>query len=190
MPKDAWIELPRHRHDKVWDRFKEAFHFKPSVRPEEWPTYLEPAPSITWDISHLLASFYPWNDPQATPYNVALWKAFKACLAEDESVLALDWQHTAWEFFPHRFRGADDPTCWCIPALPSGEYHIFVTEDHRLGSLGHPWAQTLCIFGEGFVDAYRSESTLDNAAMIRQQFAAGTARRTSAEKNNASRHRR
>ena len=67
-------------------------------------------------------------------------------------MFALDWQHASYEFYPHLFRAADEPRNWCIPALPSGEYHLLITEDHRLGSLGHPWEKTLCVFGEGFLD--------------------------------------
>jgi hypothetical protein len=171
MSQEAWIELPHHRYDKVWDRFDASFEFKPSVRPEDWPTFREPAPSVTWDISDLLEEFYPWRDPRATPYNLALLDALRRSLEPDEPVLALDWQHAGYEFYPHRFRGAEDPENWRIPALPSAEYHLFVTEDHRLGSLGHPWAQTLCIFGEGFVDTYRRISPLASGRIIRQQTA-------------------
>jgi hypothetical protein len=177
MGKDAWIDLPRHRYHKAWDRFDEAFQFKPSVRREDWPSYREPAPSVTWDISDLLAEFYPWGDPQATPYNLALLQALRECVPEDEPVLALDWQHAAYEFYPHRFRAPEEPTNWRIPALPSAEYHIFVTEDHRLGSLGHPWEQTLCVFGEGFLDAYRQASLLGSDKIIRQQSAVSEERR-------------
>jgi hypothetical protein len=171
MDKGAWIELARDRYDKVWDYFVKAFQFRPSVRPEDWPTFREPAPSVTWNLHNLLAEFYPWRDPRATPYNLALLRTLKECVAEDEPVLALDWQHAAYEFYPRRLRRPEDPANWCIPALPSAEYHIFVTEDHRLGSLGHPWAQTLCVFGEGFVDAYRQASPLQNNRIIRQQYA-------------------
>lgn len=160
MIRDAWIELPRHRYDKVWDRFDEAFQFRPSVYAKDWPTFREPVPSVTWDIADLLNEFNPWTDPQATPYNLALLTALRSCLAEDEPVLALDWQHSCYLFYPHHFRGADDPGSWRIPALPSGEYHLFVTEDHRLGSLGHPWAATLCVFGDEFLQTYRGRPHL------------------------------
>jgi hypothetical protein len=190
MARDAWIELPRHRHDKVWDRFDEAFQFRPSVRPEDWPTFKEPAPSVTWDISDLLGAFSPWRDPQATPCNLALWQALKECVAEDEPVLALDWQHTGYEFYPHRFRAPERPMNWCIPALPAGEYHIFLAEDHRLGSLGHPWAQTLCIFGEGFVEAYLRATPLGRGRIIRQQSAVSEKLRSRPAKEHGESHRR
>src|SRR4051794_17150176 len=103
MRKDAWVELPHHRTHKVWDRFDAAFQFTPSVRPEDWPSFRVPAPSVTWDIRDLLDAFYPWRDPLAAPYNLALHRALLASVAEDEPVLALDWQHAGYEFFPHRF---------------------------------------------------------------------------------------
>jgi hypothetical protein len=177
MAKDAWIELTPRRADKVWDRFDEAFRFRPSVRPEDWPSFREPPPSATWDISDLLAAFCPWRDPQATPYNLALLQALKECVPEDEPVLALDWQHAAYAFYPHRFRAPEEPGNWLIPALPAGEYHIFITDDHRLGSLGHPWVQTLCVFGSGFVESYRRASHLGSDKIIRQQVAAAAKQR-------------
>jgi hypothetical protein len=169
MSTDAWIELPRHRHDRVWDAFDEAFEFRPSPSERDWPSFREPAPSATWNIRDLLASFYPWKDPRATPYNLALLEALREHVGPDEPVLALDWQHASYEFYPHSFRGAEDPAGWCIPALPSGEYHLFVTEDHRLGSLGHPWEGTLCVFGEGFLETYRRLTPLGPDRLIRQK---------------------
>jgi hypothetical protein len=169
MIRDAWVELSRHRYDRVWDRFDEAFAFKPSVYPEDWPTFRVPAPSVTWRIRELLAEFPPWSDPRATPYNLALLAAMRAFTAEDEPVLALDWQHASYEFYPHLLREPDEIKNWRIPALPSGEYHIFVTEDHRLGSLGHPWEQTVCVFGEGFADEYRRLTPLLPEWIIRQE---------------------
>jgi hypothetical protein len=169
LNQDPWVELPDHRSASIWHRFETAFDFRPSVRPEDWPSFREPAPSVTWNIHPLLLEFNPWQDTRATPYNLALLSALRACVAEDEPVLALDWQHTGYEFFPHRFRGAQKPAAWCIPALPSGEYHIFVTEDHRLGSLGHPWEQSLCVFGEGFVEAYQQVTPLGSDQVVRFQ---------------------
>jgi hypothetical protein len=176
MGKDAWIELPRHRYDKVWDRFDAAFDFKPSVRPADWPSFREPVPSVTWNISDLLAAFYPWRDPLAAPYNLALLKALVATLSQDEPVLALDWQHASYAFHPHRLREPQEPANWRIPALPSGEYHIFVSEDFRLGSLGHPWEGTLCVFGAGFLDAYRLFTPLGDDRVVRRQVPAAEER--------------
>ena len=61
MIRDAWKELSRHRYDKVWDSFDQEFQFRPSVSAKDWPTFREPAPSITWDISDLLKGFNTWD---------------------------------------------------------------------------------------------------------------------------------
>jgi hypothetical protein len=63
--RGAWVELPRHRYDKVWDRFDEAFGFRPSASPEGWPSFREPAPPATWRIADLSAEFSPCRDPRA-----------------------------------------------------------------------------------------------------------------------------
>ena len=169
-PFPAWLELSEHDYRRVWDRFDDAFAFRPSVSPDDWPAFREPYPSVTWRISELLAAFNTWSDPEATPYNLALLAALKACVPPGEPVLALDWQHAAYEFYPHRLAHADDVTNWRIPALPSAEYHIFVTADHRLGSLGHPWEQTVCVFGKGFLEAYRAQTPLRPDGIIRRNL--------------------
>jgi Protein of unknown function (DUF2716) len=172
MIRAAWVELPYDRHRKVWDRFEAAFAFRPSVGPGGWPSFREPAPSLTWDVRDLLSAFNPWADTEATPYNLALLAALRQCVPAEEPVLALDWHHAAYQFYPHRFRGAEEPTNWLVPALPSGEYHLFVTADHRLGSLGHPWEGTLCVFGEGFLEAYARLTPL-GPERVRRRKAAG-----------------
>jgi hypothetical protein len=169
MAENAWLEIPHPRYTELWDRFEEAFEFRPSVRPAEWPSFREPSPSITYNITDLLREFCPWRDSRATPYNLGLVRALAVCVSEDEPILALDWQHRAYEFLPHRFLGADDPANWCIPSLPSGECHIFATADYRLGSLGHPWEGSVCVFGAGFVTEYARQSPLGCNRIIRRR---------------------
>jgi len=170
---DAWVEIaPRERYNAVWDRFDAAFEFRPSVSPVGWPSFKEPTPSVTFTVADLLREFNPWRDPRATPYNLGLLGALLTHVSPDEPVLALDWQHRAYEFYPHRFSGADAPSNWRVPALPSGEYHIFVTTDFRLGSLGHPWEGSVCVFGDGFVGDYSRQSPLGRDRIMRRRGAA------------------
>jgi hypothetical protein len=169
MRRDAWIELPADRADRAWDRFVEEFRFRPGTGPDSWPSFREPGPSITWRVREELADFNPWRDPQAAPYNLSLLGALRECVSEGEPVLALDWQHAAYEFYPHRLRRPEVVRGWLIPALPSAEYHLFVTPDHRLGSLGHPWEETVCVFGAGFLEAYLRLTPLRKDQIIRQR---------------------
>jgi len=42
---------------------------------------------------------------------------------------------------------------WPTTVFPNGDYTIFLTEDMSTGTFGHPWEQTLCVFGEPMVSA-------------------------------------
>ena len=84
-----------------------------------------------------------------------------------EPIYALDWNHECFRFLPHRW----DPVCstddWPLSALPAGEYHLFVTGDLRLGSLGHPWEESLCVFGD-LLPAYLERKPDTLTTILRQ----------------------
>ena len=61
---------------------------------------------------------------------------------------ALDWQHPGYRFRPHLPVEVDHLGDWTLPFLPDGDYYIFVDPQWRFGTLGHPWEQTLCVFGD------------------------------------------
>lgn len=42
---------------------------------------------------------------------------------------------------------------WEVPPFPDGDYYIFLSEDFRDGWFGHPWEQTVCIFGQRAVSS-------------------------------------
>jgi len=156
MQNDAWVTLTRQEDDLVWGRIYENLGFHPSTLKEDGPAYIEPIPSITWDISRQLDLFDPWLDAEAVPYAKSLLTALRMHTAPLEPVFALDWQHEGYYFFPHL--APDDAAIdfWKIPPLPSGGYHIFLAKDFRFGVLGHPWESTVCVFGKGFLDTFIS----------------------------------
>ena len=46
--------------------------------------------------------------------------------------------------------------CWPDmrqPVFPDGDYSIFLATDLRLGTFGHPWEETLCVFGQPLLDS-------------------------------------
>ncbi len=49
---------------------------------------------------------------------------------------------------------AADPNAWSIPVLPDGDYYIFLSPDFRFGTFGHPWEETICVFGQELLDAF------------------------------------
>ncbi|WP_443062709.1 DUF2716 domain-containing protein [Streptomyces sp. NBC_00390] len=32
------------------------------------------------------------------------------------------------------------------------DYYVYLTEDFLIGSVGHPWEESLCLFGQGLLD--------------------------------------
>ncbi|MFD6888062.1 DUF2716 domain-containing protein [Streptomyces sp. NPDC059957] len=41
--------------------------------------------------------------------------------------------------------------------LPNGDYYLHITEDLRLGTFGHPWEQTLTVWGPTLLAAVEAD---------------------------------
>jgi hypothetical protein len=151
----AWEELTSAEMDQVWDRFYAEFKFRPSIHPKDWPGILEPNPSVTYSIS----SFYGIGTAIATDMekdlSVETLDALRKCVrGTRERVYALDWNHDCYWFYPDAIFRAEETDAWKVPVLPNGDYYIFLAEDFRFGIFGHPWEQTICIFGQELLDAF------------------------------------
>lgn len=150
----AWTDLEEPKYSLAWDRFYEKFGFNPSTRPSDWPGIVEPSDSIAFDIGHVYD-----RDPAAyhrgtLDLGVKLISAFRQCIAPGEKLYVLDWQHACYLWDPHadfEFKTEHD---WPVPPLPNGDYYIFLARDMNLGVFGHPWEQTMCVFGRTLVDAF------------------------------------
>jgi len=108
---------------------------------------------VTYHIGHVYGG--PERYPRLTlDLSRKLVAALRRCGASDELVRALDWNHPAYRFWPHApfaFASEDD---WPVPALPNGDYYIFVDPDLTFGVLGHRWEKTMCIFGQRLLEAF------------------------------------
>ena len=135
----AWSVIPEHECDLIWDRFYASFSFRPSV--STFPGIMEPVPSVTYSIAAAFAS--PGDPDHITDDldDVAL-RVFSGIAGPSGRVITLDWQHECYYFEPYRHDGR-----WVIPTFPDGDYYIFVSEDMADGWFGHPWEQTICVFG-------------------------------------------
>ena len=49
-----------------------------------------------------------------------------------------------------------------------GDYFIFLAEDFRFGVFGHPWEQTMCIFGQELIEAVKACKVMTFAKLIRE----------------------
>jgi hypothetical protein len=149
-PGPAWEELSRDQYDLVWDRFDDAFGFRPSMSAEGWPAIREPRPSVTFDLSVIEDG--PARGSAYDAINAEALRSFVWALPEAETMLALDWQHPAYRFHPARQAGTWAAE-WKIPVYPDGDYYAFLTEDFASGTFGHPWERTICVFGERLVSS-------------------------------------
>jgi len=144
----AWQEMNGESISAVWDRFEEEFLFRPSVHQADWPGIHEPSPSETYSISEV----YNGDGDHYSKLNRELqdWglSAFQALLTTDtEHINVLDWQHPCYRFRPLIPFDLDKFGEWPIPILPNGDYYIFLDPDFAWGIFGHPWEQTMCLFG-------------------------------------------
>jgi hypothetical protein len=153
----AWRNLEKPEYDAVWDRFYEMFKFNPSVRSSDWPGIVEPAESITFSIGHVYDRDPDAYDRRTLDLCVKLIRAFRHCVPPGETIFVLDLQHACYIFEPHSefdFTSEDE---WPVPALPNGDYYIFLTRDMRSGVFGHPWEQTMCVFGRKLIERFAED---------------------------------
>jgi hypothetical protein len=163
----AWEILTEAEMDTAWDRFYAEFNFRPSVHPQDWPGIKEPTPSTTYSIS----SFYrAMSNPRVleNDLNVKTLEALQKCVEPERRLYALDWQHNCYWLYPHRTFDAHRSGAWKVPVLPNGDYYIFLAEDFSFGLFGHPWEQTICVFGQVLLDALAQDMPLLFAKPIRK----------------------
>jgi hypothetical protein len=148
----AWRELEPQEYAAVWDRFFEKFQFNPRT-----PLgIIEPAASVTFDIRHVYDRGAEAYESLTADLEAKLRDAFRRCVDAGETMYALDWQHECYLFDPHREVDVESDDAWPIPALPDGDYHIFLSRNLESGIFGHPWEYTMCVFGRSLIDALES----------------------------------
>ncbi|GAA4936486.1 DUF2716 domain-containing protein [Streptomyces coeruleoprunus] len=153
MIKDPVVALPEAEYRRVWGRFYEDFDFRPSMSSFEWPAIKEPVASVTWRLAALD------DDPGYERLDRlvdVIKQGLTSCVGPQGTLLALDWQHTSYRFAPQEVGGPEQPA-WPLSPYPDGDYCIYLTEDFRLGSFGHPWEESLCLFGEELLDVTCAE---------------------------------
>lgn len=143
---DGWVELDIIRNEAAWNFVYDVLKFRPSMNPASWPGIVEPTDSETYSVGHV------YGEPEryrmlTSDLSERLVDALRWCCDDGEHILALEWQHLCYRFDPKsafKYRSERD---WPMPALPNGDYCIFLASDFRFGWFGHPWEQTICIFG-------------------------------------------
>ena len=153
--------LARAEYDGIWDRFDAKFDFRPDIH--AFPGITETSPSITWSLDVL--SDDP-GDRKLDRLVDVVQEGLAGCSAPGESLWILDWQHTCYRlrpdlpatdmFLPRVLEGRSREG-WPLSPYPDGDYFIFLAEDLRFGTFGHPWEHSLCVFGGELLDAVQDD---------------------------------
>ncbi|MFI1993410.1 DUF2716 domain-containing protein [Actinoplanes sp. NPDC020271] len=152
---DAWQQI--RDDEQFWTPFDDRFHFRAGMDPATWPAIKEPAGSVTFDLSAVFQRAGGFS-ADGDALNEQVLSAMTAVFSADLPLVALDWQHTSYWFWPHR--QAVEGQSWRVPAFPDGDYHAFITQDLEQGTFGHPWEQTICVFGRDLTEVLVPEFAL------------------------------
>jgi hypothetical protein len=144
MTLPHWEEIPLDRYDDYWGPFAQRFGFAPAHGIDE------PAPSVTIDLAPIFDAGQARFNAGERAVNALAVLAMTGAFPPDQRLLVLDWQHPCRWFWPHRQVLQPEPLWWLV--FPNGDYHAVVTADLSTGTFGHPWEQTLCVFGRPLLD--------------------------------------
>jgi Protein of unknown function (DUF2716) len=144
---DAFEELKPGEYERAWDLVYSKLGFSPSMNPGDWPRFVEPDSSITWSLAPLFDAFVPRFVEAETHIAGHPAEVLEHLRNEDAYIVALDWHHPGYRFFPGLSELPTRRISWPISVLPDGDYHLYVAADLRFGWLTHPWEQTVCCYG-------------------------------------------
>jgi hypothetical protein len=151
----AWVDLDD--DNAVWDLFCEQFKFKPRTTSSDWPGIIETKNSVTFGISDLFDGSEAARMADQIGLNVEMLNLFRQCIVPGERLYALDWQHPSYNFNPFGQFEFSPTYSGMVPVIPDGDYNIFLADDRRFGMFGHPWEQTICVFGQPLLDVVMRE---------------------------------
>ncbi|MEU8437618.1 DUF2716 domain-containing protein [Streptomyces sp. NPDC029216] len=142
-----------HDDGPLWDRFSADFAFKPSMTHR--PAITEPSPSAVWNLHshHRLVPDLPGE------LDAIVRRGLLAATGPGEFVYWLDWQHNGYRYDPRRVGIPGRPPVPGLGTYPDGDYYLHLTHDLRLGTFGHPWEQTLTVWGPSLLAAVEAELT-------------------------------
>lgn len=150
----TWQPLNEQEERKVWDRIDEFFKFSPSI--DQFPGFFAPQPFIKYDLS----GKYNYGSPEIKELERVAKQAFISCTKKREKIFVVDYQHQGYwvdprKEFPihpaYRMNYGDERDEWVVDIESDGDYHFFLDQNFSFGILGHPWEQSLTIFGAEFI---------------------------------------
>ncbi|WP_436535596.1 DUF2716 domain-containing protein [Actinoplanes sp. HUAS TT8] len=171
MSEDCWIDLDWEVGKILWNDFAARFHFRAGTTQSNWPAIVEPAPSITWDLSPIFEGDCPGGFTAGMIAVAGLvLGTLQDCTDWYEAVAFHDAVHPSALFRAHQADEPQDVPGWDTGGLfPNGDYTIFVGRDQAFGIVGHPWEQSLCVFGAAAVNAFTTRNVTVLDATLRRR---------------------
>ncbi len=148
---DVWREID---YDVAWAPFDQRFAFSANFHEREHPAIRLSDDCLVLDLGDVFANDGPRFAAAETAINASGLRAF-VWLAGDEELTALDWQHPAYRYSP-ALQSLTDAAA-AVPVFPNGDYFAHMTQDLWWGTFGHPWQQTLTIWGVDMIETLGAE---------------------------------
>jgi hypothetical protein len=140
-----------------WAPFDEHFDFKPDFHERAQPAIRLRPDCLMLDLADLCADAGPRIAAGTAAITAAALRAF-VWLAGDGEMVALDWNHGAYRYSPTELAVAHlDHLEWPVGIFPNGDYCAHMEPDLRWGTFGHPWQQSLVVWGADLVDSLGAE---------------------------------
>jgi hypothetical protein len=149
----AWREVD---YAKAWAAFDEHFDFAPDFHERARPAIRLRPDCLVLDLTGLCAESEPRLAAGTAAITATALRAFVRLAGESELV-ALSWNHGAYRYSPHLVVSADHPGELPVPVFPNGDYYAHLEPTVRWGTFGHPWQQSLCVWGADLVDSLGAE---------------------------------
>ncbi len=142
-------------YDETWAPVNERLNFWPDFHERTSPAIVLPDDSLVIDLAPVFKDEGPRFAAGEAAVNASALRSF-VYLAGDGLLTALDWQHTPYVYSPAQ-HAVSGPAFWPVPVFPNGDYYFHVAADFEWGTFGHPWQQSLTIWGSALVASLGSE---------------------------------
>ncbi len=138
----------------AWAPFDARFAARPDFSERYAPALQLDAGCLVIDLADVFEERGARFAAGEAAISAAALRAF-VWLAGDEDLVALDWQHQSYRWSPAA-QALSDSEC-LVPVFPNGDYYAHMPGDLRWGTFGHPWQQTITIWGDELVRTLGAE---------------------------------
>ncbi|MFE6645031.1 DUF2716 domain-containing protein [Nocardioides sp. NPDC057772] len=139
---DVWHEVVDDA--AIWARFNQRFAFKANYYERSRPAIRLDPGCLVIDLAPICSGSPARCAADEDRLEQAAFQAF-ADLAGDGEIFAIDWQHPTYRYSPRV--QVDANTGYATSVFPDGDYYAHMPADLAWGTFGHPWQQTLTLWG-------------------------------------------